>query len=147
MARIDINRTDFGFWHVIPTRWGDHDLLDHVNNTRFYAFDEDARLSYFANLWKDDPRFWKDYGFILGRLSCDFIAQLKHPANVHVGFRIRRLGGSSMATQAVMYEGERLVAVTDGVLVWFDYAAQKTTRIPDHLRAQITAREPVPPED
>jgi acyl-CoA thioester hydrolase len=146
MSRVEINRSDFGFWHTVPTRWGDHDMLGHVNNTRFYAFDEDARLSYFAHLWDDDPRFWNEYGFILGRLACDFIAQLKHPAQVEIGFRIKRLGGSSMITQAAMYNEAQLVAVTEGVLVWFDYTAQKTAPIPDAVREQIRAREPITPE-
>jgi acyl-CoA thioester hydrolase len=140
-------RSAFAYWVKVPTRWSDHDQLGHVNNTRFYTFDEDARLAYFGELWKDDPRFWKDYGFILARLECDFIAQLRHPATVEIGFRIAGLGGSSFRTEAVMFDGERVVAVTRGVLVWFDYQAQKPLRIPDAVRAQVRAREAQPPEE
>lgn len=140
-------RSAFAYWVTVPTRWSDHDQLGHVNNTRFYTFDEDARLAYFGELWKDDPRFWKDYGFILARLECDFIAQLRHPAAVEIGFRIAGLGGSSFRTEAVMFDGERVVAVTRGVLVWFDYQAQKPLRIPDAVRAQVRAREVQPPEE
>lgn len=146
MARMQIDRAQYGFWHAVPTRWGDHDQLGHVNNTRFYVFDEDARLAYFQSLWRDDPKFWHEYGFILGRLACDFIAQLKHPASLDIGFRIRRLGGSSMVTEAAMFNGDDLVAVTEGVLVWFNYQTQRTERIPEHVREQVIAREPVAPE-
>lgn len=147
MPRPSIDKAAFGFWHAIPTRWSDLDLLGHVNNTRFYTFDEDVRLAYFESLWRDDPDFWKTHGFILARLECDFIAQLRHPATVNAGFRITRLGGSSFGTQAAMFEGERLVAVTQGVLVWFDYARQKPMAIPEPFRAAIRAREPVAPEE
>lgn len=138
-------RAAFAYWHTVPTRWSDHDQLGHVNNTRFYTFDEDARLAYFGELWKDDPRFWKDYGFILARLECDFVAQLRHPAQVEIGFRIAGLGGSSFRTEAMMLHGEQVVAVTRGVLVWFDYQVQKPLRIPESVRAQVRARELVAP--
>lgn len=140
-------RSDFAYWHSVQTRWSDHDQLGHVNNTRFYTFDEDVRLAYFGDLWKDDARFWKDYGFILARLECDFIAQLRHPATVNVGFRIAALGGSSFRTEALMLSGEQVVAVTRGVLVWFDYAAQRPLRIPDTVREQVRQREVRPPSE
>lgn len=146
MAKTQPSRQSFAYWHAIATRWSDHDQLDHVNNTRFFTFDEDARLGYFADLWKDDPRFWKEYGFILARLECDFVAQLRHPATVDVGFRICRLGGASIGTEAAMFNGEQLVAVTRGVVVWFDYAQQKPMPIPDRVRQAIRAREPIAPE-
>lgn len=140
-------RADFGHWRKIPTRWSDLDLLGHVNNARFFGFDEDARLDYFSSLWKDDQRFWKDYGFILANLGCDFIAQLHHPAEVEAGFRITRLGRSSMQTMAGFYLGDKLIAVTRGVLVWFNYADQKPQPIPDHVRALIRGREHVAPAE
>ena len=34
-----------------------------------------------------------------------------------------------------------------GVLAWFDYAAQKTMPVPEHVRAWIRAREAVAPEE
>ena len=147
MSRSLPSRDAFGFWHAIPTRWSDHDRLDHVNNARYFSFDEDARLGYFQDLWRDDPQFWKQYGFILARLGCDFVSQLRHPATVDVGFRVTRLGGASMETESVMLDGDTVVAVTQGVIVWFDYAAQKPMPIPDAVRASIRAREPHAPRE
>lgn len=147
MAAEKPQRAEFGHWRRIPTRWGDLDLLGHVNNTRFFGFDEDVRLAYFDSLWAEDKRFWKDYGFILANLGCDFIAQLRHPADVDAGFRITRLGRSSMNTLAAMFDGDKLVAVTRGVLVWFDYAKQQPAPIPEHVRAMIRQRELIKPEE
>lgn len=146
MSRQYPTRDRFGYFHQIPTRWSDHDQLDHVNNTRFFTFDEDARLAYFQALWKDDPKFWKQYGFILAHLQCDFVAQLRHPATVEIGFRVAKLGGSSIHTEAAMFDGERLVAVTRGIVVWFDYSAQKPMPIPDNVRSAIGDREPLRPD-
>lgn len=139
-------RPDFSYWRKIPTRWSDLDMLGHVNNARFFSFDEDARLGYFEALWQGDERFWKDYGFILASLGCDFIAQLHHPAELDVGFRVSKLGRSSMQTLAAMFLGEKLVAVTRGVVVWFNYIEQKPLPIPERVRAMIRAREVIQPE-
>ena len=50
----NIELTDFSHVLTIPTRWSDLDMLGHVNNTRFFTFDEDARLSYFEPLMRMD---------------------------------------------------------------------------------------------
>jgi acyl-CoA thioester hydrolase len=142
-----IARSDFGHFIHMPTRWADLDMLGHVNNAKFFTYDESVRLDYFSALFRDDPKFWKEYGLILARIECDFIAQLHHPATLDVGFRIARLGKSSMGTVAGHFDGERLVAVSRGVVVWFDYENQKTRPIPDGVRAMIRGRERVAPEE
>ncbi len=136
---------EFGFSVEIPTRWADLDALGHVNNARFFTFDETARLDYFAELMRDDDQFWKAHGLILARIECDFISQLRHPAQLRTGFRIERLGRSSMSTLAAHFVGGTAVAVSRGVVVWFDYTNQKPLAIPESVRQTIRAREVVAP--
>jgi acyl-CoA thioester hydrolase len=140
-------RSDYGHFLQIPTRWGDLDALGHVNNTNFFVFDESVRLDYFGMFSRDNPRFWKEEGLILANLGCDFVAQLHHPSVVDAGFRIARLGRSSMKTEAGMFVGDKLVAVTRGTLVWFDYTQQKPAPIPEYVRAGIRGRERIAPEE
>jgi acyl-CoA thioester hydrolase len=142
-----VTQQDFAFFCRVPTRWSDLDMLGHVNNSRFFSFDESARLEYFDELLKGDPTFWKERGFILARIECDFIAQLHHPANVEIGFRIERIGRSSMNTVGGMFVDGKTVAVSRGVLVWFDYQQQKPRPVPDDVRALIRARERVAPDE
>ena len=142
----NIQLSDFAHVLRMPTRWSDLDLLGHVNNTRFFTFDEDARLSYFDALMKSDPRFWKEQGMILAHIECDFIAQLHHPAELSIGLRIVRFGRSSMNTLGAIYNGDKLVAVTRGIIVWFDYVNQKPMAIPESVRDWIRSREVIQPE-
>lgn len=142
-----IRLQDFGHVIEIETRWSDLDALGHVNNTRFFTFDESARLDYFGELMRSDAEFWKSRGLILARIECDFIAQLHHPSKLRIGFRIARLGRSSMNTLAGMFADGQRVAVTRGVVVWFDYTRQKAQPIPDDVRAMIRARERIAPEE
>lgn len=139
-------REDFAHFHRLETRWSDLDLLGHVNNARYFSFDESARLDYFAPL-ASAPDFWKKEGFILARIGCDFLQQLHHPAVVEVGFRITRIGRSSMDTEGAMFVGDKLIAVTRGVLVWFDYASNRAAPVPPHARSFIRGKEKLAPEE
>lgn len=134
-------RNDFRYWLELETRWGDMDALGHVNNAKFFTYDETVRLSFFTALMKDDPRFWKDYGLILAHIECDFIAQLKPPATLELGFRISKIGRTSMTTECGMFLGDRLMAITRGVLVWFDYKANASLPVPEDVKKRIEKRE------
>jgi acyl-CoA thioester hydrolase len=139
-------RSDFGFFLPLATRWGDMDALGHVNNAKFFTYDESVRLAYFQDLMKDDPKFWKEYGLILAHIEADFLVQLKPPAELALGFRIARFGRTSLRTEAGMFLGDQLVAITRGILVWFDYAAGKPLPIPDAVKTKVAAREKIAPE-
>ncbi len=139
-------RGDFAFFLKLATRWGDMDALGHVNNAKFFTYDESVRLDYFRGLMSGDGRFWKEYGLILAHIEADFIAQLKPPAELDLGFRIARIGRSSLGTEAGMFLGDTLVAVTRGVLVWFDYGANAPLPVPDAVKAKICAFERIPPQ-
>jgi acyl-CoA thioester hydrolase len=138
-------RSDYAFFLKLAARWGDMDALGHVNNAKFFTYDESVRLDYFTALMRDDPKFWNEYGLILAHIEADFVAQLKPPAELDLGFRIARIGRTSLGTEAGMFLGDRLIAVTRGVLVWFDYRSDTPLPVPDAVKAKIRALEKVPP--
>ncbi|PTU31145.1 acyl-CoA thioesterase [Stenotrophobium rhamnosiphilum] len=142
----NIQLSDFGHVVRIPTRWSDLDALGHVNNTKFFTFDEDVRLSYFKEQM-DKPSFWKEQGIILANISADFISQLHHPADLQAGFRVISIGRSSLKTLAGIFNGDKLVAVTRGTIVWFDYVNQKSMAVPEDVRQWIRAREKIAPAE
>lgn len=140
-------RDDFAHVIRMPVRWGDMDALGHVNNARFFTYDESARLDYFAVLMRDDPKFWQDYGLILAHIEADFLRQVQAPAELEIGLRIARIGSSSLHTLAAMFLDGDLVAVTRSVVVWFDYARGEKLPVPEWVRDRIRAREcAAPPE-
>jgi acyl-CoA thioester hydrolase len=131
----------------MTVRWGDMDAIGHVNNVEYFRYGESGRIAYFDRLEAEDPTFWKEHGIILASMHCDFLAQVKYPAELEVCTRVARLGGSSLDIAQAIYQQDRLVATLKAVMVWFDYKAQKTLRIPEHVRAWIRAREAVPPQE
>lgn len=134
-------RGDFSHVTRIVVRWGDMDSLGHVNNAKFFTYDEQSRLEYFKQFESVVPSMWTAQGLILAKLGCDFLQQLHYPATIDVALRISRMGRSSLETESALFEGERLVAVLQGVVVWFDYRLQKSAPIPDAVKDLIRARE------
>ena len=121
----------------IPVRWGDVDMLGHVNNVQFFRFAESARIEYFEALVGNDPDFWKTWGFILASIGCDFLAQLHYPAELEVGTRVARIGRTSMQLEHGMFYGDQAVARVQAVLVWFDYIEQRPMEVPERARRFI----------
>ena len=138
-------RSDFSHVTRLVVRWGDMDSLGHINNAKFFTYDEQARLEYAQSFETVVPDMWTTEGMILARLGCDFLQQLRHPATVDAAFRITRFGRSSMDTECALFEGERLVAVLKGVIVWFNYQLQKPAPIPEAVKALIRQREVIAP--
>ena len=140
-------REDYACSMMLQVRWGDADMIGHVNNARFFTYAESARIAYFEDLLGGDPRFWKEHGFILARIDCDFLAQVHYPADIEVCTRVTRIGRTSMQIEHGMFVADKPVARSQAVLVWFDYVGQCPTEVPDQARAFIRARERVAPQE
>lgn len=143
----DIRLDDFRHQMRMDVRWGDVDMLGHVNNAKYFTYDESSRIQYFEPFGASDPRMWKDYGLILASIGADFIQQVHYPAQLVVGTRITKIGRSSMTSLSGLFVDKQLMAAVRGVLVWFDYVNQKALPVPETIRAAIRARELVAPEE
>ena len=137
------------FGHTIPmsVRWGDMDMLGHVNNVQYFRYAESGRIAYFEAFEKSDPTFWKEHGIIMAGIGCDFLAQVHYPAELVVASRISRMGRSSAEMRQAVFQDGKAVAALRGTIVWFDYRSNSTLPIPAHAREWIRAREVVAPEE
>lgn len=135
--------TDFPVIIELPVQWGEQDLYGHVNNIIYFRWFESARVAYGERL--DFARLFREarLGPILASVRCDFRRQVTYPARVRIGARITRLGNSSLTMVHAVAKADsgELLAEGDSTVVFFDYAAQKSTRIPDDLRDRIRALE------
>src|SRR5690606_32747380 len=84
---------------AIAVRWGDLDALNHVNNTVYFRFFEEARVKLLAEagISADHSR-----GSVLAQTSCDFIKPVLYPATVIVRQSLLRIGRSSLAVEVVL---------------------------------------------
>jgi acyl-CoA thioester hydrolase len=138
-SEIEKLREGFPVWIVLPIQWGDQDAFGHVNNTVYLRWFESARIAYGSKIDLAESGDGKKIGPILAAIACNYRRQLKYPDTVHIGARIIRIGRSSL-TMEHRIVSERLGAIAaegDSTLVAFDYAAQKSTALPQTVRARI----------
>ena len=139
-------RDQFRYFCRIDTRWGDVDMMGHVNNAKYITYDEQARTDYLAAR-QTEAGFSDGPNFILARIACDFLEQLHHPSQIAYGMRIVKIGRSSMTTQGAIFVGERCHSRTEGVVVWFDYQAQQVLAVPEVVRQAVRNFEWVKPSE
>lgn len=79
---------------VVPTRWGDMDALNHVNNVVYFRYFEEARVQLFQSAGLREPLRKQT---VLVHASCDFLKPLFYPSTLVVSLVLTRAGRSSLA--------------------------------------------------
>jgi acyl-CoA thioester hydrolase len=129
-----------GFVHTERVRFGDLDAMRHLNNVVFLRYFETARIGYLRHLVPaHDPARPESSGFGLIFAECHIAyrspVHFDDSLEVHCGIAdVRR---SSFKVTFEMKVGDRLAAEGEGVLVGFDYTAQRAQPLPDDLRARL----------
>jgi acyl-CoA thioester hydrolase len=147
---LDQTNVTSGFHRVIhlsmPLRWGDMDAFGHVNNTVYFRFMEETRISWFRQLAIAGANV-EGQGPVIVNASMEFLRQLHYPGDVIGSMFVGPPGRSSFDTRFELYRADdpaTLYARGTAKCVWIDYAAAKSVQIPDLLRHAIeTAGTPV----
>ncbi|MDA3921426.1 MAG: thioesterase family protein [Salinisphaera sp.] len=141
-------RSDYAHITPIKVKWGEMDSLGHVNNAVYFRYSEDGRIDYIHQIAEDGGTQTSD-GPILADLRCSFRQQLRYPADVEIGTRVRRIGRSSLDIEQCLFmaDSEDVIAVLENVVVWFDYGAQTSMRVPETVRERIRDLESLAPEE
>lgn len=141
-------RADFASFVPISVKWGEMDVLGHVNDTVFFRYSEDGRIDYIDTITRDGP-IEANHGPIQADLRCTFLQQLHYPASVEISTRTRRIGHSSLELEQGLFfaDSDELIAAYESIVVWFDYGAQTSMRIPEPIRERIRVLELTAPEE
>lgn len=105
------------FEHTQDVRWGDKDVLDHVNNAMYFRYIEEARVQLLLAMGMTLP---SDNVAVLAHASLDFLRPLHYPAKIKVILEVLDIGRSSMelsTTVADATESELVYARGRNVLV------------------------------
>jgi acyl-CoA thioester hydrolase len=120
----------------IPIRWGDMDAMGHVNNTAYFRYMEQARISWFDAL-VPHAEAWKSTGIVIVNASCNFKKPINYPGLVEVRVFAGPAGGSSVPTFYELRVEQELYADGAAMVVFIDMRRQKPIRIPDSIRSRI----------
>ena len=130
----------------IPIRWGDMDAMGHVNNTVYFRYMEQARISWFGELVPEDEA-WQSTGIVIANAICNYRRPITYPGTVEVRLMVGPPGGSSVPTfyelRVTQDELRDPVPYADGaaVVVFVDMKTQKPARIPEGIRQRLLESE------
>ena len=128
------------FTEHIPIRWGDMDAMGHVNNTVYFRFMEQTRISWIDTLL---PRTGgkRATGIVIASTSCNFRRAMTYPGTVEIRLLVGPLGGSSVPTHYEMRVDADPIPFADGtaVVVFVDAQKQTPVRIPEAVRTSLEA--------
>lgn len=118
-------------------RFYETDAFGHVNNTVVTGWFETAREPIFRIFTPDmDIKTMK---LILARVEVDYVAQIYYGTEVTVQTGIEKIGNASFVVWHEAFQHGKLVAKGTAVQVHFDHATQKSSPLPDDLRAALSA--------
>ncbi len=130
--------SDFPVHVRTPVAWGQLDAFNHVNNTVYFGWFEDARIACFARIGFTESLRDSSIGPILARTSCVFRQPLSFPDHVTACARVVDLAEDRFTMEyAVFSDAKGLVAHGDGRIVCYDYKAGTKAPVPDEVRRGI----------
>ncbi|PRX52498.1 acyl-CoA thioesterase [Salegentibacter salegens] len=119
--------------------WSDLDMYKHVNNISFMRYMQSGRV----NFWEASG-IYKMYensnmGTMLVSTHCDFKKSLYYPGKAIVKTRIDFIKNSSFGLKhLILNEADEVCAEGKDVVVCYDFERDKTFRIPEDLRDQLS---------
>lgn len=123
----------------MPIRWGDMDAFGHVNNTVYFRYMEQARISWFEQLGIAGGN-GEGQGPVIVTASMEFLKQLHYPGDVIARMTAAKPGRSSFDTGFELSRADdpsQLYARGNARCVWVDYALGKSTPLPELLSETI----------
>ena len=119
-------------------RWGEMDALGHMNNTVYFRYFEQARISWFDALNVDYKE--GSEGPILASINCRFRIPVIYPADLVISVYAGKSRNSSFALMnTITHEGEpsRVYATAEAVMVWISLSDGKSRPLPDWMKQHL----------
>ena len=123
----------------IPIRWGDMDAMGHVNNTIYFRYMEQVRVSWYEKMFGELSASQKE-GMVIVNASCNFLKPLTYPGTVEVKMLFGAASRSSVESYYEMRMNDVLYADGAAKIVWIDVEQGKARPLPESIRALCPAR-------
>jgi len=120
----------------LGVRWRDLDAFNHVNNSNYLTYLEEARLQWLSHVpgpWFDDHAMP-----VMAASQINYRRPIAWPAQLQVQLFCERVGNSSMTIAHRVIDAEhpdQLYCDGHVVMVWMDPASGKPVPLPEAIRA------------
>lgn len=130
------------FVATVSVRWRDLDAFNHVNNSNYLTYLEEARLQWLRHVpdW-----FGEEAMPVLAASELQYRRPIAWPSTLHVELRCTRLGNSSITiAHRIIDTDDATRLYSDGhvVMVWMNPATGKSAALPASIRTAVAAATP-----
>lgn len=138
MSQAIPQRSDYVYFHPLSTRWMDNDIYGHVNNVTYYSYFDTAANQYLIDHGGLDIHSAEVVGFVVSS-SCQYLKPIAHPQRLQIGFRVNRLGTSSVEYGLAVFAEDSEEASAHGTFthVFVEKAKNASAPIPETIRAAL----------
>lgn len=119
-------------------RWGDMDMLGHVNNTVYFRYMEQARIEWVYAL-AGGQGYDDGHGPVIVNASCNFTVPIVYPAEVEVRMYIGDPGRTSVGSYYDLIVGGTRHADGAARMVWTDRTTGRPVPLPANVLALMRA--------
>ena len=133
-------RSGYKYFADIITRWMDNDIYGHVNNVVYYSYFDSVANQYLIEQGGLDIHSAEIIGFVVAS-SCEYKSPVAYPQKLEAGFRVNRLGNSSVEYGIGIFVQGQAEASAQGTFthVFVDRNSDKSVPIPAQIRAALEA--------
>lgn len=121
----------------VELRWRDLDAFNHVNNSTFMTYLEEARIRWFDTL--GEAWVTPEAVPLLAAVQMNYRRPIPYPSKIVVELSAGRAGSSSVTIgHRILAEDGAVHADGHVVMVWVDREAGRPTPLPDAIRRAVT---------
>ena len=126
----------------VTTRWNDNDIYGHINNAMYNEWMDTAVTNCFREHMPDFPH--SPVIAVAVETCFTFHRSINHPSAVETGFRVKRLGNSSVTCEVGIFLRAEPEPAAWGhmVHVWVDRVSNKPVPIPEAVRSGLSPAFP-----
>ena len=122
----------------LAVRWGDLDAFNHVNNTVFMRYVEEARIQFFDAL--GDEWLSERIGPVIVNINCNFRREIRYPATVRVTTQGHAASEKRLVMTHELFDAddpEKIYGDAEVTALWVDAQAGRSVPLPAPVLAAL----------
>jgi acyl-CoA thioester hydrolase len=136
-SRAATDAAAYAFFSRDTVRFSDVDRYRHINNVAIATYCETGRVEFAEFVWPGSTS-GDDDGWVIARLTVNFLAMAYYPGDVVIGTRVEHVGRTSCRLGQGLFKDDVCFATAESVLVWIDLTAGgKPAPIPEAVVEQL----------
>lgn len=138
MTALDLtDESSFTYWCEDKIRFADLDTYGHLNNVAYATFAESGRVDFLSEVIEGSLD-GEGEGWVIAKLTINFLTSAYYPGNVKIGNVIRRIGNSSVICEQGLFTNGKCFGTCESVLVWADSKNEVSRPMPEHIKAILS---------